>query len=162
MGDFTDMLRNGYGQLSELCGVPNVTEPFIDNTTPDENDDGKTFLDYFIENTKVVGEQTFLTQPMGDGKVLTWTYSEVLEQAKKAAGYISVCVHCIDSVTFVQHRFNLSFFFLLLYFFIWKSLNLPPKSQIAIMSKNCAWWIIADLGVWLSGHVSVPGMFVVT
>ena len=91
MGDFTDMLRNGYGQLSELCGVPNVTEPFIDNTTPDENDDGKTFLDYFIENTKVVGEQTFLTQPIGDGKVLTWTYSEVLEQAKKAAGYISVC-----------------------------------------------------------------------
>lgn len=90
MGDFTDMLRNGYDQLSDLCGVPNVTEPFVDNTTPDENDDGRTFLDYFIENTKVVGEQIFLTQPMGEGKVLTWTYSEVLEQAQKAAGYISV------------------------------------------------------------------------
>eukprot|EP00980_Cylindrotheca_fusiformis_P010629 scaffold2366_cov115-Cylindrotheca_fusiformis.AAC.3 len=36
------------------------------------------------------------------------------------------------------------------------SLGLPPKSQIAICSKNCAWWIIADLGIWMSGHVSVP------
>lgn len=36
------------------------------------------------------------------------------------------------------------------------SLNLPPKSQIAICSKNCAWWVIADLACWMSGHVSVP------
>jgi len=37
-----------------------------------------------------------------------------------------------------------------------KSLDLPEKSQIAICSKNCAWWIITDLGIWMSGHVSVP------
>jgi len=37
-----------------------------------------------------------------------------------------------------------------------ESLGLPEKSQIAICSKNCAWWIIADLGIWMSGHVSVP------
>ncbi|CAJ1957130.1 unnamed protein product [Cylindrotheca closterium] len=36
------------------------------------------------------------------------------------------------------------------------SLDLPEKSQIAICSKNCAWWVIADLGIWMSGHVSVP------
>jgi long-chain acyl-CoA synthetase len=36
------------------------------------------------------------------------------------------------------------------------SLKLPPKSQIAIMSKNCSWWIIADLAIWMTGHVSVP------
>lgn len=33
---------------------------------------------------------------------------------------------------------------------------LPEHSHIAIVSKNCAHWIIADLGIWMAGHVSVP------
>ncbi|MCU0690079.1 MAG: AMP-binding protein [Polyangiaceae bacterium] len=37
-----------------------------------------------------------------------------------------------------------------------RSLGFPPKSQIAICSKNCAHWIIADLAIWMAGHVSVP------
>lgn len=36
------------------------------------------------------------------------------------------------------------------------SLKLPVPSQIAIMSKNCAWWLIADLAIMMTGHVSVP------
>lgn len=36
------------------------------------------------------------------------------------------------------------------------SLQLPPKSSIAILSKNCAHWLIADLAIMMSGHVSVP------
>ena len=32
----------------------------------------------------------------------------------------------------------------------------PKGSQIAIMSKNCAHWIMADLAIWMAGHVSVP------
>ncbi len=31
-----------------------------------------------------------------------------------------------------------------------------PGSRIAIISKNCAHWIIADLAIFMSGHVSVP------
>ena len=31
-----------------------------------------------------------------------------------------------------------------------------PGSRIAIISKNCAHWIVADLAIWMSGHVSVP------
>jgi long-chain acyl-CoA synthetase len=34
--------------------------------------------------------------------------------------------------------------------------NLPPKSHIAILSKNCAHWIMADLAIWMAGHISVP------
>ena len=34
--------------------------------------------------------------------------------------------------------------------------NLPTGSRIVILSKNCAWWIMADFAIWLSGHVSVP------
>jgi long-chain acyl-CoA synthetase len=37
-----------------------------------------------------------------------------------------------------------------------KTHNLPPQSNIAILSKNCAHWIMADLAIWMSGHVSVP------
>jgi len=37
-----------------------------------------------------------------------------------------------------------------------ESLNLPVPSQIAIMSKNCAWWLMADLAIMMTGHVGVP------
>jgi len=66
-----------------------------------------------------------MTQPMGGGEVKTFSYQEVLDGAKKVAGYI-------------------------------ESLGYPPKSQIAICSKNCVYWVMTDLGIWLAGHVSVP------
>ncbi len=37
-----------------------------------------------------------------------------------------------------------------------KKLNLPPHSPIAMISKNCAHWIITDIAIWMAGHVSVP------
>ena len=89
------------------------------------SDDTKTIIDYYLENVAKLGSKTWMTQPMGDGEILTLSYQEVLDEAKKVAGYI-------------------------------ESLGYPPKSQIAICSKNCAWWVIADLGIWLAGHVVVP------
>ena len=32
----------------------------------------------------------------------------------------------------------------------------PPGSKVAILSKNCAWWLMSDLAIWMAGHVSVP------
>jgi len=91
------------------------------------SDDTKTIIDYFLDNVAKHGDKTFLTQPMGggDSNVKTFSYNDVLDGAKKVAGYI-------------------------------ESLGYPPKSQIAICSKNCAYWVIADLGIWMAGHVSVP------
>ena len=37
-----------------------------------------------------------------------------------------------------------------------RSLELEQGSRIAIISKNCAHWIVADLAIWMAGHVSVP------
>lgn len=37
-----------------------------------------------------------------------------------------------------------------------KAQGLPPKSNVAILSKNCAHWIMADLAIMMAGHVSVP------
>ena len=37
-----------------------------------------------------------------------------------------------------------------------KRLNLPSRSNIALLSKNCAHWIMADLAIMMAGHISVP------
>ncbi len=37
-----------------------------------------------------------------------------------------------------------------------RSLDYPTGSSIAILGKNSAHWIMADLAIWMAGHVSVP------
>src|SRR5690554_5104672 len=37
-----------------------------------------------------------------------------------------------------------------------KSLNLPEKSRVGLISKNCAHWIMSDWAIWMAGHISVP------
>ncbi|HYG02185.1 MAG TPA: AMP-binding protein [Chryseosolibacter sp.] len=34
--------------------------------------------------------------------------------------------------------------------------ELPAESNVAILSKNCAHWLMADLAIMMAGHVSVP------
>lgn len=67
----------------------------------------------------------YLVQPMPNGEVVSLTWKQVDEQARRFAAFL-------------------------------QAQNFPEKSQIALMSGNCAWWIIADLGIWMAGHVSVP------
>lgn len=119
MDDITEQIRN-------ICGLPSGEEKLIviDNILADANND-KTILDYFEENVKLVADQTFLTQPMGENIIMEWTYAEVWIEAKKVAAYL-------------------------------QSLDLPERSKIAILSKNCAWWMVTDIGIWLAGHISVP------
>jgi long-chain acyl-CoA synthetase len=37
-----------------------------------------------------------------------------------------------------------------------KNFNLPERSHIALISKNCAHWHMADLAIMMSGHISIP------
>jgi long-chain acyl-CoA synthetase len=37
-----------------------------------------------------------------------------------------------------------------------QSLDLPKQTKVGILSKNCAHWIMSDLAIMMSGHVSVP------
>lgn len=34
--------------------------------------------------------------------------------------------------------------------------NWPAGSRVAILSKNCAHWLMSDFAIWMAGHVSVP------
>jgi len=36
------------------------------------------------------------------------------------------------------------------------SFNFPSQSKIALLSKNCAHWVMADLAIMMSGNVSIP------
>ena len=36
-----------------------------------------------------------------------------------------------------------------------KSLGYEPGSQIAMISKNCAWFLITELAIWMAGYTSV-------
>jgi len=37
-----------------------------------------------------------------------------------------------------------------------KAQGWEPGSRVAILSRNCAWWILADVAIWMAGHVTVP------
>ena len=37
-----------------------------------------------------------------------------------------------------------------------KAQEWEPGSRVAILSRNCAWWIMADLAIWMAGYVTVP------
>ncbi|HMN75036.1 MAG TPA: AMP-binding protein [Burkholderiaceae bacterium] len=37
-----------------------------------------------------------------------------------------------------------------------QGLGFEPGARIAILSKNCAWWLMSDLAIWMAGYVSVP------
>lgn len=37
-----------------------------------------------------------------------------------------------------------------------KAQGWEPGSRVAILSKNCCWWLMSDLAIWMAGHVSVP------
>lgn len=37
-----------------------------------------------------------------------------------------------------------------------KDQGFPKQSKIALLSKNCDFWVLADLAIMMSGHVSVP------
>lgn len=37
-----------------------------------------------------------------------------------------------------------------------KAFNFPDQSKIALLSKNCAHWVMADIAIMMAGHISIP------
>ncbi|MEE4146160.1 MAG: AMP-binding protein [Halieaceae bacterium] len=87
--------------------------------TPIEN-----VLDAAYEWERNHPDRVYMTQPVGNGEVIDYTWSETMQQARKMAAYL-------------------------------RSLNLPANSHIALISKNCAHFIMCDLAIWMAGHATV-------
>jgi long-chain acyl-CoA synthetase len=69
-------------------------------------------------------DEVYMTQPLGNGEVRTYTWAETLDQARRMAAYL-------------------------------QSFGFPPGSKVALLSKNCAHFVMAELAIWMAGYVSV-------
>ncbi|WP_210547110.1 AMP-binding protein [Rhodoferax sp. PAMC 29310] len=74
---------------------------------------------------KTAPDRIALTQPMGDGVAIDFTWSQVADQVRRMATHL-------------------------------QTQGWEPGSKVAILSKNCAWWLMSDLAIWMAGYVSVP------
>ncbi len=83
-----------------------------------------TPLDRAYHWEKTAPDRVYMTQPIGGGRVQTFTWRQTLDEARRMAAYLG-------------------------------TLGFPPGSSIAILAKNSAHFILADLAIWMAGHVSV-------
>lgn len=86
--------------------------------------DDKQILDYIQEHEVNQKDTVFLTQPLGDGKVVDYTWGETVDQARRMAAHL-------------------------------QSRGLGAGSHIAILSKNCAHFFMAELAIWMAGGTTV-------
>ena len=86
--------------------------------------DTKLILDYVLEHQAAHPKQVFLTQPVGGGRVIDYTWDDVLGQARRMAAHL-------------------------------RAQGFEPDARIAILSKNCAHFFIAELAIWMAGGTTV-------
>ena len=84
----------------------------------------KLILDYAYEHEAAHREAVYLTQPVGGGQVVDYTWRQTLDQARRMAAHL-------------------------------KSRGFEPGARIAMLSKNCAHFIIAELAIWMAGYTTV-------
>ena len=84
----------------------------------------KLILDHVFDHEKSMASRVYMTQPVGQGQVIDYTWHETLRQARSMAAYL-------------------------------KAQNLKPGDRVAILSKNCAHFIMAELAIWLAGGTTV-------
>ena len=78
---------------------------------------------------KTQPHRVFLTQPMGGGVSRDYTFAQAIGEARSIAAWLK---------SEGDQR------------------GWGKGTCIAIMSKNCAHWIMCDLAIWMAGYVSVP------
>ena len=81
-------------------------------------------LDHVYGHEKTRPDLVYMTQPIGQGQVMDYTWRETLRQARSMAAYL-------------------------------KAQNLAPGARVAILSKNCAHFIMAELAIWMAGGTTV-------
>ncbi|AXQ30138.1 AMP-binding acetyl-CoA synthetase [Solimonas sp. K1W22B-7] len=88
-------------------------------------DEKATLLHCLLHWELVQPQAIWLTQPLGQGRTVDFTWGQAADQVRRMATHL-------------------------------RSLDLPPRSNIGLLGKNSAHWIMADLAIWAAGHVSVP------
>lgn len=84
----------------------------------------KLILDYVYDHEADHPDKVFLTQPVGRGQVLDYSWAQTLDQARRMAAHL-------------------------------RSRGFEPGARIAILSKNCAHFFMAELAIWMAGGTTV-------
>ena len=84
----------------------------------------KLMLDYIYDHESAHPDAVYLTQPIGGGQVVDYTWAQTLDQARRMAAHL-------------------------------QSRGMEPGARIAILSKNSAHFIIAELAIWIAGGTTV-------
>ncbi|MBQ0960886.1 AMP-binding protein [Ideonella sp. 4Y11] len=81
-------------------------------------------LDHVYAHETQRADQVFMTQPVGNGQVVNYTWAQTLDQARRMATHL-------------------------------QALGLEPGARVAMLSKNCAHFIMAELAIWMAGCTTV-------
>ncbi|MHB8950969.1 MAG: AMP-binding protein [Rhodoferax sp.] len=84
----------------------------------------KMLLDYVYQHEAAQPDRIFLTQPIGGGAVVDYTWRQTMDQARRMASHL-------------------------------KAQGFEPGARIAILSKNCAHFLMAELAIWMAGGTTV-------
>ncbi len=84
----------------------------------------KLMLDYIYDHESARPDAVYLTQPIGGGQVVDYTWAQAMHQARCMAAHL-------------------------------QSRGMEPGARIAILSKNSAHFIIAELAIWIAGGTTV-------
>ncbi|MFZ3082122.1 AMP-binding protein [Rhodoferax ferrireducens] len=86
--------------------------------------DSKLILDYVYDHVDAHPDKVFLSQPVGGGKVMDYTWAQTVDQARRMAAHL-------------------------------QSRGLERDARVAILSKNCAHFFMAELAIWMAGYTTV-------
>ena len=84
----------------------------------------KLILEYVYQHEAERPAKLFLTQPVGGGQVLEYSWGQTLDQARRMAAHL-------------------------------QSLGLPAGARVAMLAKNSAHFIMAELAIWMAGGTTV-------
>src|SRR5579883_3558860 len=85
----------------------------------------QTVLDRVLEHERTRGAQVFLTQPVGGGAVVDYTWRETVGQARRMAAHLR------------------------------GARQLRPGARVAILARNSAHFFMAELAIWMAGGSTV-------
>lgn len=81
-------------------------------------------LDHVYQKETERADTVYLTQPVGGGRTVDYTWRETVDQARRMAAHLQAS-------------------------------GLQPGDRVAMLSKNCAHFFIAELAIWMGGFTTV-------
>ena len=86
--------------------------------------ENRLMLDYILDHEEKLRDRVCMTQPIGNGQVVDYTWGEVVDQSRRMAAHL-------------------------------QSRGYPRGARVAILSKNCAHFIMAEVAIWMAGYTTV-------